>query len=218
MLISYTHRFLFVHIAKTGGTSIRAALRRYRWGWPYTAPLLLCALMSQMTHPRHILGIKFPRHAKAVAAQEMLPPAFYASLFKFTVVRNPWDLQVSSYHHLCHEHPRVLDGTASFGAFLERKLDAQRGPEDLLDISRELQSDYVTDLRGNLIVDFIARYERLEDDFTTICRHIGINPPGLPHLRRARARSAYRDYYDARTRELVARHYAADIERFGYSF
>ncbi|MCO6442399.1 MAG: sulfotransferase family 2 domain-containing protein [Nitrococcus mobilis] len=218
MLISYKHRFLFVHIAKTGGTSIRAALRPYRWGWPYSMPLALCSLMSQMTRPRHILGIKFPRHAKAIAAQEMLPGAFYESLFKFTVVRNPWDLQVSSYHHLCCEHPQVLDGVSSFEAFLERKLDPQRGREDLLDVSQELQSDYVVDLRGNLIVDYIARYERLKADFTEICHRIGIARPPLPHLRQARARKAYRDYYSAKARALVARHYAADLDRFGYSF
>lgn len=218
MLISYTHRFLFVHIAKTGGTSIRAALRRYRWGWPYTGALLLCDLMSQMTRPRHILGIKFPRHAKALAAQEMLPRAFYDSLFKFTVVRNPWDLQVSSYHHLRREHPRLLDGVSTFEAFLERKLDPERGREDLLDISQELQSDYVVDLRGNLIIDYIARYERLEDDFTEICGRIGISRPYLPRLRRAKTRKAYRDYYTASSRTLVAKHYAADLDRFGYSF
>jgi len=32
MLLSVKHRFLFVHIAKTGGTSVRAALERLRWG------------------------------------------------------------------------------------------------------------------------------------------------------------------------------------------
>lgn len=218
MLISYTHRFMFVHIAKTGGSSIRAALRGYRWGWPYTAPLLLCHLMSQMTRPRHILGVKFPRHAKAIAAQEMLPPRFYESLFKFTVVRNPWDLQVSSYHHLRREHPGLVDGSESFEAFLERRLDPQRGREDLLDISQALQSDYVTDLRGNLIVDYIARYERLEDDFTEICRRIGIARPPLPRLRQAKGRPGYRDYYTKKSRALVARHYAADLDRFGYTF
>ncbi|MDN5850184.1 MAG: sulfotransferase family protein [Nitrococcus sp.] len=218
MLISYKHRFLFVHIAKTGGTSIRGALRPYRWGWPYSMQLALCSLMSQLTRPRHMLGIKFPRHAKAIAAKEMLPSEVYDSLFKFTVVRNPWDLQVSSYHHLCREHPRLLDGASSFDAFLERKLDPQREHEDLLDVSQELQSDYVVDLRGNLIIDYIARYERLEDDFTEICRRIGIDRPALPHLRQATARKAYRDYYSTKTRALVARHYAADLDRFDYSF
>ena len=218
MLISYRHNFLFVHIAKTGGTSIRAALRRYRWGWPYTVPLALCSLMSQMTRPKHVLGIKFPRHAKAIAAREMLPGEFYDGLFKFTVVRNPWDLQVSSFHHLKREHPDRVAHLESFEAFLAAKFDPQRPYDYLLDISQERQADYVSDLRGNLIVDYIARYESLDEDFGEICRRIGIPRPDLPHHRRAESRRRYQDYYDRHSAELVARHYAEDIERFGYRF
>ncbi|HKJ95056.1 MAG TPA: sulfotransferase family 2 domain-containing protein [Gammaproteobacteria bacterium] len=218
MLISYRHRFLFVHIAKTGGTSIRTALRPYRWGWPYSVPLALCSLMSQMTRPKHVLGIKFPRHAKAIAAREMLPGEFYDGLFKFTVVRNPWDLQVSSYHHLRREYPSLMQDIPDFRAFIRRKLDPGREYNYLLDISQERQTDYVTDLQGHLIVDFIARYENLQADFEVICERIGIRTPDLPHRRRATDRSDYRDYYDNETRALVAEHYAGDIDRFGYRF
>jgi hypothetical protein len=218
MLISYRHKFLFVHIAKTGGTSIRAALRRYRWGWPYTAPLTLCSLMSQMTHPRHVLGIKFPRHAKAVAAKEMLPGEFYQSLFKFTVVRNPWDLQVSSYHHLRREHPGLMQDIPDFRSFLRHKFDPDRPYNFLFDISQERQWEYVCDVDGTRIVDFIARYETLGRDFETICQHVGIEPPSLPHKRKAEDRSDYRAYYDDELREQVATHYARDIELFGYAF
>ena len=218
MLLSYRHRFLFVHIAKTGGTSVRAALRPYRWGWPYSVPLAAASLVSQLTRPRHILGLKFPRHAKAIAAKEMLPPGFYESLFKFTVVRNPWDLQVSSYHHLQREHPDAVAGLTDFRSFLRWKLDSDRPRHDLLDVARELQSEYVTDLRGHTIVDFVARYENLADDFRTICTRIGISPPPLPHHRRARQRRPYRDYYDGETRKLVEEHYRPDLERFGYEF
>ncbi len=218
MLISYRHRFLFVHIAKTGGTSIRRALRPYRWGWPYTPALALCSLMSQMTQPRHALGIKFPRHAKAIAAHEMLPREFYESLFKFTVVRNPWDLQVSSYHHLCREHPDVVRGLPHFASFLRHKLDAERGYDFLLDISKERQWRYLCDIDGNSIVDYVGRYERLGEDYQHICERIGINPPPLPHERRSSERSDYREYYDDALAELVAEHYADDIRRFGYRF
>ncbi|MEX1081498.1 MAG: sulfotransferase family 2 domain-containing protein [Halofilum sp. (in: g-proteobacteria)] len=218
MLISHSRQFMFVHIAKTGGTSVRAALRKYRWSGRYGPAILAASLMSQMTRPRHKLGVKFPRHAKAIAAHEMLPAEVYRGLFKFVFVRNPWDLQVSSWHHIGREKPNVLGPVKSFEDFLKLKFDPERPYDYMLDISRELQSDYIVDLHGNTIVDFIGRYENLEEDFGHICERIGIPLLPLPHERRADNREDYRRYYTDVTTELVARHYAADINRLGYSF
>jgi len=218
MLISYSRNFLFVHIAKTGGTSVRAALRRYRWGGATTLPLWLASAASQLTRPRHKLGLKFPRHAKAIAAMEMLPAEVYQGFFKFVVVRNPWDLQVSSYHHIRREKPETLGGVDNFGDFLRLKFDPERAYNYMLDTSSELQYEYVTDLRGNVIVDFIGRYEDLERDFGIICDRIGVPAPQLPHLRKATERTDYRRYYTDALAELVASHYHRDLEILGYSF
>lgn len=218
MLISYSRKFLFVHIAKTGGTSVRAALRRYRWGGWYTLPLWLASQLDQLTRPRHKLGLKFPRHAKAIAAQEMLPQEVFQGLFKFVVVRNPWDLQVSSYHHLLREKPEALQGVNSFQDFLRLKFDPERPYSFLLDISAELQHEYIVDLQGQVIVDFICRYESLEEDFQTACSRIGIPAPRLPHLRKAQDRQDYRSYYTDDLAELVASHYRRDLEVLDYAF
>ncbi|WP_323759668.1 sulfotransferase family 2 domain-containing protein, partial [Immundisolibacter sp.] len=160
MLLCYRHRFLFIHIAKTGGTSVRAALAPYRRRDPWRALLWACSRMSALSG--HRLGIKFPRHAPAIAAREMLPREFYDGLFKFAFVRNPWDLQVSSWHHLRRERPQLVAGCADFADFLRYKLDPQRPWQYHLDTSITPQADYVTDQHGQLIVDFIGRYERLE--------------------------------------------------------
>ena len=218
MLISYSKNFLFIHIAKTGGTSIRAALRPYRWGGWYTVPLWLASQVSQLTRPRHKLGLKFPRHAKAIAAREMLPEPVYRDLFKFAVVRNPWDLQVSSYHHIQREKPECIAGVRDFGDFLRLKFDPERPYDYMLDTSAELQHEYIVDLQGEVIVDFIGRYEHLQRDFQTICERIGIPTPELPHLRRADERGDYRRYYDDTLAEMVARHYHRDLEVLGYTF
>lgn len=218
MLISHTKQFLFVHIAKTGGTSVRAALRPYRWSGRYAPALFLASMLSQVTRPRHRLGVKFPRHAKAIAAKEMLPFEIYDALFKFVFVRNPWDLQVSSYHHIGREKPEVLGRVRTFDDFLKLKFDPERPYDFMLDISRELQSDYIVDLHGNTIVDFIGRYERLQEDFDAVCDRIGVARMQLPHERRAVDRDDYRRYYSDANAELIARHYASDLERLGYTF
>jgi hypothetical protein len=217
MLLSVKHQFLFIHIAKTGGTSVRAALARRRWLDPWYWPMFVCSRLSHLSG--HRIATKLPRHAKAIAAKEMLPRDLFNELFKFAFVRNPWDLQVSSFHHIRRERPHYLGGHEEFGAFLRWKLEPERPRQYHLDTSIELQSDYLIDLHGNLIVDFIGRYERLEPDFHEACSRIGIPAPTLPHRRQASDRSAdCRRYYDDATAALVAEHFALDIERLGYRF
>ncbi len=217
MLLSIHHNFLFVHIAKTGGTSIRAALDGYRWRDPYRLPQFICSRLSALSG--HRIGVKLPRHAKAVAALEMLPREVFDGLFKFAFVRNPWDLQVSSYHHIRRERPHLMAGHEGFAEFLRWKLSAERPYQYHLDTSITPQADYLVDLHGRVIVDFVGRYERLEEDFAEACRHIGIPCPGLPHKRHATdRRTGYRDYYDDETRELVSAHFGQDAEMFDYHF
>lgn len=217
MLLSLKHRFLFVHIAKTGGTSVRASLQSRRWRDPWYWPMFLCSRFSHLSG--HRIGTKLPRHAKIVAAKELLPKEFFDELFKFAFVRNPWDLQVSSFHHIRRERPHYLGGHENFEGFLRWKLDPERPYQYHLDTSIELQSDYLVDLHGALVVDFIGRYERLEADFAEACRRIGIARPDLSHKRKATDRKQdYRNYYNAETAELVAKHFARDIEQLGYGF
>jgi hypothetical protein len=217
MLLSLRYNFLFVHIAKTGGTSVRSALAPLRWRDPHYYVAFLCSRLSHATG--HRLGIKLPRHAKAIAAQEMLPHDLYARLFKFAFVRNPWDLQVSSYYHIRRERPQLLGPHQDFESFLRFKLDPGRPYQYHIDTSIELQSDYLVDLRGRLIVDFVGRYERLVQDYGEACRRIGIPARDLPHRRRATDRERdYRPYYPDGLAELVATHFRQDIEMLGYRF
>lgn len=216
MLLSYRHQFLFVHIAKTGGTSVRAALAPLLWRDPVFWLTIPCRRLSHLTGHRSVT--KFPRHAKVVAAKEMLPQEIFERLYKFAFVRNPWDLQVSSYHHIRRERPHLIAHVKDFPGFIRFKLDPARPYQYHLDTSIELQSDYLKDLSGRIVVDFIGRYERLQEDFDQVCERIGIAKKLLPHKRQAKDRDDYRKYYDDATAELVARHFKPDIEALGYAF
>jgi len=217
MLLSVRYGFLFVHIAKTGGTSVRAALEGLRWRDPWYWAMFLCSRFSHLSG--HRIGTKLPRHAKVIAAKELLPKDFFEELFKFAFVRNPWDLQVSSFHHIRRERPHYLGGHEDFESFLRWKLDPERPYQYHVDTSIERQSDYLIDLQGQVVVNFIGRYERLDADFAEACRQIGISTPALPHRRQSSDRARdYRSYYTAETAELVARHFERDIEVLGYAF
>lgn len=217
MFLSPRHKILFVHIAKTGGTSIRSALKRLHWTDPYSIPIHLVNGLTRTL--KYKTGAKFPRHAKAIAAYECIGQPFWSELFKFTFVRNPWDLQVSSWHHLRRVESAPTDQFKTFEEFLRYKFDPDRPWVYFFEASRQLQIHYIEDYEGRLLVDFIGRFERLHADFEEACRLGGIPQITLPHKRHSKERKKdYRTYYDDVTIELVANHYARDIERFGYSF
>ncbi|MDF1535037.1 MAG: sulfotransferase family 2 domain-containing protein [bacterium] len=216
MLLSVKYNFLFVHIAKTGGTSVRAALAPLRYRDPLFLPQFIASRLSHMTG--HRIASKLPRHAKIIAAKEMLPRELFDKLFKFAFVRNPWDLQVSSWHHLQRERPHLLKGIPDFDTFIRWKLDTDRPYQYHIDTSIELQTDYLKDLDGRILVDFIGKYENLQGDYEEACRRIGIDPPPLPHKRKAKDRAVYRSYYNDSLAELISVHFKKDIETFGYFF
>ncbi len=66
-------------------------------------------------------------------------------------------------------------------------------------------------------VDYIMRFENLVDDFRTVCKALNISPATLPQYNRSN-REHYSKYYDDELRDLVRARFAAEIERFGYTF
>lgn len=66
-------------------------------------------------------------------------------------------------------------------------------------------------------IDFIGKVEAYQQDFDNLCNLIGIERQTLPLLNKSN-RSQYTDYYDEKTRTIVANLYSKDIDYFGYKF
>ena len=78
-------------------------------------------------------------------------------------------------------------------------------------------SEFVCDDEGNVIIDFIGKYENLSTDFRTVCQRAGLPSIELPHLNKSTS-GEYRKYYTNETRDFVAKMAQKDIELFGYDF
>ncbi len=211
MLLSYSHRFLFIHVPKTGGSSISRALAEYvhrpQDHWVNRA-LGRVGIHVNLYGPERIRRYRF--HSTARILQRHLSKETFESSFKFAFVRNPWDRMVSSYHFVAgcathHRHRRVAQGM-DFKDYL--RYEAARG--------KMSQSAMLTDRSGRLLVDFVGRFERLTEDFHRVCRLLGL-PCELGHHNRSRHRD-YREYYDRESIELVRRHFGDEIELFDYDF
>lgn len=211
MLISHARRFVFIHVPKTGGSSVCVALKPHvERVDDYWANRWLASVGVHVNHLAPWKHKKFRPHVAASVVEAWLPIAVFAGLFKFAFVRNPWDLLVSSYHYLHskpgHRRSSLVRSLPSFAHYVEYEI--RRG--------QLLQTRMLCDRRGRLLMDFVGRYESLGTDFAMICQRIGINAP-LPRVN-AGSRGDYRSYYPAPLATRVAEAFAPDIERFGYTF
>ena len=75
-------------------------------------------------------------------------------------------------------------------------------------------------VNGKITVDYIGRYEQLQESFDYVCEQLGISKQVLPHLNlnANKKYSHYTDYYTDDTRRLVELVYRRDITQFGYKF
>jgi hypothetical protein len=218
MLMSLSKGFIFFHVAKVAGLSIRDALKGYciePEHFKIARPPQRCADGSP--NPFYEAWANTLLHARARDVRREVSAEVFDGCFKFAFVRNPWDWQVSMYHfilkrtdHVHHERVRAMAG---FDAYLDWVVTTPRPfPRGVC----KLQSDVVTDDNGGIMVDFVGRYESLTRDFQQVCRTLGVTA-SLPRLNRTDHR-AYPDYYSDYGRALVAEHFRADVERFGYRF
>ena len=102
-----------------------------------------------------------------------------------------------------------------FDAFVEHEIFT--GKEF---VARYTQFAYLTDEAGNLLVDFVGKYENLAQDFYEVVGTIGVPLMILPkrNITKDKVHDSYREYYSPVSRHLVERKYKRDLEYFGYEF
>jgi hypothetical protein len=196
-MISKQFRCVFVHIPRTAGTSIENAL-----GW----------IGNDVIGPGGTLPYESQDHRLIGELRTALPPEDFAAYFKFTFVRNPWDRAASWYKALMQDPYQLenfkLPADCSFRQFLlERPI-----------WGLEPQLDWIREADGGIPLDFIGRFERLQEDFAKVRHRLGPGIPDLPDLTKAWDRTRYTAFYDAELRWLVAKRYAEEIDLFGYRF
>jgi hypothetical protein len=230
MIISHEHKFIFLKTKKTAGTSVELALSELCGPDDIIPPVTESdeALRApgsgprnwrvhgwwQSPRPLHRRGwfkivpedYGFYNHMPAKEARALLnDDKIWNSYFKFAFDRNPWDRQVSAYHFRYRGKKRPRP----FCEFLE---DSKRA---------RLNNFEIYSLDGEPCVDFLGRYETLEDDFRRALGEIGVKfEKPLPRAKGGIRKNgkSYRDYYDARTRDIVGEWYAREIQLLGYSF
>ncbi len=218
MLISYTHKFIFFHVAKVAGLSIRKALKDYVQEPEKFKVRRPPKTLNGKPNPLYAMWDAFMTHITAKDAKKELPEKTYSNFYKFAFVRNPWDWQVSMYHFILketgHVNHDIVKSMAGFEEYLTWVINTQKNP--YAKGATQFQKDMVIDQKGKIIVDFVGKYENLTHDFQHVCQILNIET-SLPSINRSVHRD-YKSYYNSTTKKMVEEYFKADIELFAYTF
>jgi hypothetical protein len=212
-VISHKHKCIFVEVPKTGSTSVRGIL-----GKAWKPHLNLWQIKNHMeTYWTHYGGRKnrileslylmLPKERRMEIGRKQ-----FETYFKFGFVRNPWDRVVSLYERT---EALQLRDKMNFEEFVDW---IQYSSSTCVHSSpHRYQLDWFVDPNGNVLADFIGKFEHLDEDWAFVAQNLGIAEM-LPH-RRANPRARhYTEYYTPRTRDIIANKFKVDIDRFGYEF
>jgi len=212
VLVSTSHNFVFVHIAKNGGTTLRNLLQPYAVNSPRRSRFTdAVAALPLRQRPERIA---YPPHRNARWARRKLGAAFFDHAFSFAFVRNPNDRAVSRYEYVKqnpqhHDHHRFE--SMSFARFI-----ADERLRNLLH-SRSQFSE-VTDRKGKVLVSKLYRLEEFDQALPDICARIGIDAPPTPPIANRSSRNHYQAYFTPELKTKFDRIYRIDLEYFGYEF
>ena len=182
-------RVIFVHIPKSAGVSVT----------------------------RGLFGVDSVGHRTAVQYRQIYGRREFARRFAFSFVREPIDRLLSAYSYLKAGGRKDLDSW--YSEFFESCSSIDEFVHDWLtrpDVQAMAhfrpQTDFLCDYRGDLIVDFIGRFERLEADYAVVAERLGQSSE-LPRLNIGRGERAE---ISPQSRDKANRFYASDFELLGY--
>lgn len=194
MIVAHDLKAVFLHIPKTGGSSVASAL-----------------------------GISNKELVVGRTKHHIVPDKIPAGYLRFSFVRNPWDRMISYYMFRTKEeraqsrrnvHPRERELGFKEWLFALDEFAEWENINPAFKIAILPQAETLGELP-----DFIGRFENLEGDFQALCERIGIAPPILKNKNRTNSKIAhYSNYYDDESRAWVAKRFQSDIKAYDYSF
>jgi hypothetical protein len=238
MILSHTHKFIFICGNKVGTTSMERALLPFQEGAEYEVST----------------GLYVARHIPPAILRGLLPATIWNEYFKFVFVRNPWDWFISQWffhtvgptpdgdapasHRLRRRGRQLLrtirrparaqppagvkpmtqpaEGTVLTGGDVDAVFASLKPYRAFPGRDGLYQSSWACDMDDRVIVDYIGRYETLEDDFAEITRRLGLDLT-LPRLNTTTHRD-YRSYYSPEAQDRVGELWSLDVTNFGYEF
>lgn len=221
-MLSKEKRFIFIHNFKTGGTSIEKKLGHFDTLAIDVQDHRTIKDFELLTDRKRYLRnavylIKRGKISRSFAylKKTINPPLSgqdYDAYYKFTFVRNTWARMYSWYANVMKDPAMrdsygIVETDYSFEQFLKEKIDHKTFS----------QLNFITDSKGNIPMDFIGRFENLEEDFAIVAKKLEIKDDQLPKLL-VRKYGHYTENYTEDTKQLVYKLYRDEIDYFKFEY
>jgi hypothetical protein len=211
---------------------------------PKTASTSMC---SGLHYANSIAGgsvVTNLKHEGIVEIRDQTSKHYFGSYYKAAFVRNPWDWLVSYFSYdkallkqINGNNPQgnrreTINGVRAETTFEEYIMLVKDMNEKLTkpgpSVKQTLhpyqpQYKYLVDENEEIIIDFIGKYEDIENDWSNLTQKIKADnsilsfqmPLGKTNVSN---HEHYKEYYTDELREIVGSIYKKDIELFDYKF
>ncbi len=235
MIISHKHKFIFIRTNKTAGTSIEIVLSKLcgekdiitkvsppedeefrkqfcdRGPQNYFIPFSCYTLRDWSRYIRKGKRKTYSGHASAKDIKRVVDKKIWNEYFKFCFERNPWDRVISLYYFSLPRWQRNGKPELSISEFINSR--------EIRSLKKWGFNNYT--IRGNIVVDKVCLYEKLDEELKMVCERLGIQEKlELPRAKgNYRAdRRHYREILSDEDREAVARMFVDEIALFNYKY
>lgn len=133
--------------------------------------------------------------------------------FKFAIVRNPWSRMLSYYDMLVLQKQINISFEDFVTQMQSKTLDKK--------FSLVEQHTWITNEHNEICVDYIGKFEQLQESVDIILSKIGVKNESLQHVNKGLASKNtkhYTEYYNNDTKHIVGDMFSGDISRFEYVF
>lgn len=213
-MISHKHKFIFIHIPKCAGSSIRDFYfdtPNLNWRKP-NYELLYGWCPKRQIHLQHAT-------TKQLLETDLIDKNDWNNYFKFTFVRNPWDRAYSSYLWVMKDR-KINDSFRNFILGEGLFMDVLRDGQDMNNRAchKWKQTEFFN-TSEDYKIDFIGHFENLNNDISLINKTLGIEKKFKIHSNKSeKGAKHYSLFYNKKNSDLIKEIYKNDIETFGYTF
>lgn len=216
-MISIENKFLFIHIPKTGGNSIQNILRKYS-----EDKIVSVSSIQDGLERFEVRNDKYDivKHSTLSQYKKLIEPSIYKNLFKFSTIRNPWDMMVSFYFS---PHRGIINWNRDEFKLLIESTSTVRDYVTIESIPEKINRKvglFKIPFKKKALdyeIDFFMKFENLDNDFKKVCEILEISYNQLPHRNKSE-RKHYSNYYDEELIELVNKKFIEEIKLGEYTF